>query len=347
MDADIVFDHNPYDHSGDRYEVLDRSSNASVGRGNRDHSGKKVSKAYMSQLRSLNHSEKRSRPYNPDQNRERRFNENILPHIQQLRSTAGDDAMLVSFRELYDAMVGQSELFNKKRLKSTNALHTSHDKRLINRVAASVIVHEMERDSRPLSQKLEDSNSHKYATSKNSQSEDFTSIMLKIKTGWSEWTDFPIESISTFARSLLRFINTLYNASKGGDIVIRRKRGIVERDRQLKTMLNIVCKATPGIPNKIQEPVLKSLLAVLGDATDPAYERYPMIDTAPNFLITCQIELVLGVLQYLYPESKMKHSKVVRALKESSYLNLSSISCKSRSYAKFAAKIISKLEALS
>ena len=40
------------------------------------------------------------------------------------------------------------------------------------------------------------------------------------------------------------------------------------------------------------------------------------MDTAPNHLMTCQIELVLQVLQYLYPGSKMKHPKVVRTLKE-------------------------------
>ena len=81
---------------------------------------------------------------------------------------------------------------------------------MVSRVVASVIVHELERDARPLSQKLSDSNPYKYATSKNSVSEDFAKIMLNIETGWEEWTDFPMESISAFARSLLRFINNLY-----------------------------------------------------------------------------------------------------------------------------------------
>lgn len=341
-------DHNPYSRSGDRHEVLDRSSNASVGPENRDYSGKKVSHAYVSRLKSLNRSEERSRPYNPDRYREQRFKENILPHIRQLRSTAGDDAMMASFRELYDALIGQSELLRKKQLKLTNVLRTSYDNRMVSRVVASVIVHELERDARPLSQKLSDSNPYKYATSKNSISEDFAKIMLNIETGWEEWTDFPMESISAFARSLLRFINNLYTPSKGGDVVIRRKRGMDDRERQLEAMLKTVCEATTGIPNMIPESVLNSLLALLSDASDSEVQRrYPMMDTAPNHLMTCQIELVLHVLQYLYPGSKMKHPKVVRALKEGSNLNLSSSSCNSRSYRNFAAGIISKLEALS
>ena len=346
-DKGDVFDHNPYSRSGDRHEVLDRSSNASVGPENRDYSGKKVPHGYMSRLRSTNRSEKRSRPYNPDRYREGRFKENILPHIRQLRSTVGDDAMMASFRELYDALIGQSELLRKKRLKLTNVLRTSYDNRMVSRALASVIVHELERDARPLSQKLSDSNPYKYATSKNSNSEDFAKIMMKIKSGWEEWTDYPMESISAFTRSLLRFINNLYTPSKGGDVVIRRKRGIDDRERQLEAMLKTVCEATPGIPNMIPESVLNSLFTLLSDATDPEVDRYPMMDTAPNHLMTCQIELVLQVLQYLYPGSKMKHPKVVRTLKEGSNLNLSSSSCNSRSYRNFVAGIISKLEALS
>ena len=103
-------------------------------------------------------------------------------------------AMMAWFR-VYDALIGQSELLRKKQLKLTNVLRTSYDNRMVSRVVASVIVHELERDARPLSQKLSDSNPYKYATSKNSISEDFAKIMLNIETGWEEWTDFPMESI--------------------------------------------------------------------------------------------------------------------------------------------------------
>ena len=74
-----------------------------------------------------------------------------------------------------------------------------------------------------------------------------------------------------------------------------------DQERQLEAMLKTVCEATTGIPNMIPESVLNSLLALLSDASDSEVQRrYPMMDTAPNHLMTCQIELVLHVLQYLY-----------------------------------------------
>ena len=151
----------------------------------------------MSRLRSTNRSEKRSRPYNPDRYREGRFKENILPHIRQLRSTVGDDAMMASFRELYDALIGQSELLRKKRLKLTNVLRTSYDNRMVSRALASVIVHELERDG-PLakSSRIQTRISTPHQRTPIAKT---SKIMMKIKSGWEE--SYPWNLSALLARS--------------------------------------------------------------------------------------------------------------------------------------------------
>jgi len=349
--ANTQIDHHRYDGAGDRYETLDRSTNAGATIDTRDHQGRLVSPDYRKRLRNANKQEKFSRPYNSAERRQRQFNQHVQPHLHQIRSMPGDEAMMVGYKELYDALVGQSDIMERAQLRQRNAFRTGLPKAMTSRVMAAVLVHELERDPRPLLQKLSDRKPYKYAVAKNSQSDDVREILARVETGWAGWSNHAFETIRKYAVGLLRHLNGMHSPKgmKARDavdaITVRHKHGMDERKRQLNTMFSVVCQAYSPILSGISSSMLEDIHLILHDANDPNVQRYPMMDTAPNHLMNCQLEIVLQVLQYVYPDAKMKRTKVHRALREGSNLAMPSSSCASRTYKRLAEYVVFQLEA--
>jgi len=347
----VQLDHRQYSAAGDRHEKLDRSTNAAASVDTRDHQGQRVSPDLIKRLRNANRQEKFSRPYCPVEHRQRQFDQHIRPHLYNIRSAPGDDTMMVAFKELYDVLIGQSEVLERNRLRQTNAARTNHDKGLTSRVMAAVLVHELERDTRPLQQKLLDDQPHKYSVAKNTQSHDLQQILQKVKTGWSEWSIHAFETIRKYALTLLKHLNRMYSVQQMQTqdavkvTVGRRKHGVDERNSQLEHMFAVVCRTYAPLASGIPSTTMNTIHSILNDTDNPSVQRYPMMDKAPNYLIKCQLEIVLHVLQRVYPDAKMKRTKVHRALREGSNLHLPPSPCSSRTYKNVAEFVASRLEA--
>ena len=99
-------------------------------------------------LNNGNRTDRNRRRYTPEERRDIKFNKVIKPHIHHIRSTEGGDEMMVSFKELYDALVGQSQVLARAKLRQKNSARTCFDQAMTSRVMAAVLVHELERDGR-------------------------------------------------------------------------------------------------------------------------------------------------------------------------------------------------------
>lgn len=252
--------------------------------------------------------------------------------------------MMVAFQELYDALVGQSQILGRAKLRQKNSARTCFDKAMTSRVMAAVLVHELERDGRLLVQKLGDVVPFRYTTSKNTRNSELHSILTKVKTDWGEWSQHDEAMIRKYALTLLRHINRLYTATSAGDTLMRRDGAMIQRSQQLEYMLNVVCRVIDGLPNQFPPAVLVSIQSLL-NGPDPLFERYPRMDRAPNHLITCQMEIVVHLLRHFYPDAKMKRTKVFAALEKGSNLTLPSNPNTLRTYNDLAGHVVSQLEA--
>lgn len=308
-----------------------------------DFNGQTVSRRMVQALNNGNRTDRNRRRYTPEERRDIKFNKVIKPHIHHIRSTEGGDEMMVSFKELYDALVGQSQVLARAKLRQKNSARTCFDQAMTSRVMAAVLVHELERDGRLLVQKLSDVVPFRYTTSKNTRNSELHSILTKVKTRWEEWSQHDEAMIRKYALTLLHHINGLYAATSAGDTLVRRDGALNQRNHQLEHMLNVVCQASSDLPNQFPAVLLDSVQSLL-NGPDPVFERYPRMDRAPNHLITCQMEIVVHLLRHFFPEAKMKRTKVYNALKQGSNLTLPSSPNTLRTYHDLAGHVVSQLE---
>ena len=291
-----------------------------------DGTGRELPQQQIRRMNRLLRTGERHRKRSLTERRTDAFRRDIGEHIQTIRPGHSMEEVERDFKGLYNAVKGQSvnpliKHTNERRrsrhqaknyqhpLKSSRltSVRTNRNPEMTHMAMAVVLVHEHERDPRPIALKVRDAVPFKYSLGARNNPR-----LNQVEQRYCEHmltNQHDSEPFRRYVLKLFKAINELYTPSNATHALQRKEEGSTRRATQLEALFSRVCASDSRIPvNALPQGVFKQVKEGLERLE--SIHTYPLASHAPNQMITCQVEIVVHVLRYLYEAAKVTRPQV-------------------------------------